>query len=288
MPELPEVETVKSGLQKLIVDRKIESVNCYWPKSLLISETEMDKFVIGASIINVDRRAKLLLIGLSSEHTLVVHLKMTGQIVFRGEENFGAGHPSDSLIGKLPDRSTRVIITFNDGSELFFNDQRKFGWIKLVKTLKIKDENFIKKLGPEPLAKNFSSKDFIACIRKRQNSNIKSVLLDQTVVSGIGNIYADESLWSSRIHPTARVNATTDGQLERLFSELQSVLNLSINMGGSTDKNYVNAEGKKGSYLDFAKVFRREGQSCLRCETTVVKIRVSSRGTHICPKCQTI
>jgi formamidopyrimidine-DNA glycosylase len=121
---------------------------------------------------------------------------------------------------------------------------------------------------------------------RRKNSNIKAALLDQTVIAGIGNIYADESLWGASIHPLVLVRNLTPGQIRRLYEELIMVLNLSIEKGGSTDKNYVNAEGKKGSYLTFARVFRREGQTCPRCGTVIEKIRVAGRGTHICPKCQ--
>ncbi len=217
---------------------------------------------------------------------MIVHLKMTGQLVFVGKERFGAGHPNDSLSGRLPDRSTRVTFVFNDNSNLYFNDQRKFGWIKLIASDQLTSHEFLGKLGPEPLESNFTFNVFYNQLQKRKGSSIKAVLLDQTVLAGVGNIYADESLWASKIHPSEVVKNISKPRLKKLHSEIIYVLKLSIEKGGSTDKNYVNAEGKKGSYLEFAKVFRREKLPCPRCGTTIEKIRVAGRGTHICPKCQ--
>ncbi|HEX4662259.1 MAG TPA: zinc finger domain-containing protein, partial [Candidatus Saccharimonadales bacterium] len=146
--------------------------------------------------------------------------------------------------------------------------------------------DFMKKVGPEPLEPSFTPAIFIQRIRRRAKTTIKAALLDQTVLAGVGNIYADESLWAAKIHPETRVAAVTDAKLKTLFTELIDVLNLSIEKGGSTDRNYVNAEGKKGSYISFARVFRREGKPCPRCGTTIIKTRVAGRGTHICPHCQ--
>jgi formamidopyrimidine-DNA glycosylase len=169
------------------------------------------------------------------------------------------------------------------GPRLFFNDQRKFGWMRLMPALEIPEIDFFKKVGPEPLDDDFTVDRFIERLQRRKNSNIKSVLLDQTVIAGIGNIYADESLWSAKIHPAVLVKDIPRTKLVLLYSAVRDVLNLSIAKGGSTDKNYVDAEGKKGSYLSFANVFRKEGQPCPRCGTPIEKIRVAGRGTHICP-----
>jgi len=286
MPELPEVETVKIGLNKLIVGKKITNVFSDWPKSFPNSKDDVNEFMINAKVVDVKRRAKVLLIDLSSRYTLVIHLKMTGQMVFRGKETFGAGHPNNSLIGKLPDKSTRVVVDFKDRSQLFFNDQRKFGWMRLIPTLEVANINFMKKVGPEPLSDEFTEKVFFERIFRRKNSNIKAVLLDQSVLAGIGNIYADESLWGAKINPNYKVNEIPKSKLKNLYKEIRYVLELAIKSGGSTDRNYVNAEGKKGSYMTFARVFRREKQPCPRCAMTIIKIRVAGRGTHVCPKCQ--
>lgn len=289
MPELPEVETVRRGLSALVIGRTISQVEHDAPKSFPNAPADVNQFLIGSTITDIRRRAKVLLIDLDSEYTLVIHLKMTGQLVYRGEQVFGAGHPSDSLIGELPDRSTRVTLTFQDGSHLYFNDQRKFGWVKLYPTIEVPNIDFMKRVGPEPLEESFTADDFAARFVRRGGGTIKAALLDQTVVAGVGNIYADESLWGARIHPATRVRDVTGDQLKNVFSELQYVLNLSIEKGGSTDRNYVNAEGKRGSYIDFARVFRREGKPCPRHPDQMIeKIRVAGRGTHICPICQPV
>lgn len=288
MPELPEVETVRIGLKKLIIAKKIANVSYDWPKSFPNSKSNINSFLIGAKVKNIRRRAKVLIIDLDTQYSLVIHLKMTGQLVYRGDENFGAGHPSDSLIGKLPDKSTRVTIDFDDKSQLFFNDQRKFGWMRLLPTIEVPNIDFMKKVGPEPLEKSFTDKVLHDRLQRRKNSCIKAALLDQTVLAGIGNIYADESLWGAKIHPETKVGMLTKAQIKKLYNEIVTVLKLSIEKGGSTDRNYVNAEGKKGSYIEFAKVFRRENLPCPRCSTTIIKTRVAGRGTHLCPNCQVV
>lgn len=308
MPELPEVETVRKGLERLIVGKTIKDVGHDWPKSFPNASADVEQFLRGARINSVRRRAKVLLIELDSSYSLVIHLKMTGQLVYvakaskeqsmvkneisseedktAGDLRFGAGHPNDSLVGELPDRSTRVIFTFSDGSHLYFNDQRKFGWIRLLPAVQVPEIDFFKKVGPEPLAEDFLPADFVTRIRRRANTSIKAALLDQTVIAGVGNIYADESLWGAYIHPARRVREVADKELELLYAELRYVLNLSIEKGGSTDRNYVNAEGKRGSYIDFARVFRRERLPCPRCGTSIEKTKVAGRGTHTCHVCQ--
>ncbi len=282
---MPEVETVRLGLQELLPGRQITAVSSDWPKSFPNAPADVAAFVQGARVTQVRRRAKVLIIDLDSGYSLVVHLKMTGQLVFRADsgQRFGAGHPSDSLVGELPDKSTRVILAFA-GAKLFFNDQRKFGWMRLIPTPEVEQLDFFQKVGPEPLADDFTATDFAARLQRRKNSGIKAVLLDQTVVAGIGNIYADESLWGAKIHPETKVAAVPAAQLVQLYEALRAVLRLSIQKGGSTDRNYVNHEGKHGSYLTFANVFRREGQACPRCGATIIKLRVAGRGTHICPR----
>lgn len=289
MPELPEVETVRRGLDKLIVGQTIRQATVLdSPKSFPNDPRQVARFLVGAQVVAIRRCAKVLLIDLSTSYTLVTHLKMTGQLVFVGAQHtrFGAGHPNDSLIGELPDRSTRVVIEFDDGSHLYFNDQRKFGWMKLYATAEVPHIAFMQKVGPEPLDDSFTAKQFIARMRRRNNTTVKAALLDQTVLAGVGNIYADESLWGAQIHPATRVREVDDQQLATLLDEVKYVMNLSIEKGGSTDRNYVDAEGKKGSYIDFARVFRRENQPCPRCGAIIEKTRVAGRGTHICPICQ--
>ena len=314
MPELPEVETIRIGLAKLLPGRVVKDVWHDWQKSFPNAPADVARFMVNAKIETVRRRAKVLIIELSSEYSLVIHLKMTGQLIFVNkneqklensnkklvnninsqflisnssrEARFGGGHPTKSLIGNLPDKSTRVTLDFTDGSKLFFNDQRKFGWMRLLPTIEVPEIDFMKKVGPEPLEDDFTVDKFISNILRRRQSAIKAVLLDQTVLAGVGNIYADESLWAAKIHPATPVVKVPKAKLVTLYNTLREILKLSIEKGGSTNKNYVNAEGKKGSYLAFAQVFRKENQPCPRCGTVIEKIRVAGRGTHICPNCQ--
>lgn len=288
MPELPEVETIRVGLSSLIIGKSVYAVKVFdSPKSFPNSPSQINQFLVGANIVNVNRRAKVLLINLTTGYSLVIHLKMTGQLVYRGQESFGGGHPTSSLIEQLPDRSTRVQIEFTDQSKLFFNDQRKFGWIKLLPAGEIDQLSFFQKVGPEPLDARTTPNEFVSRIRRHNGMKIKPAILDQSTIAGVGNIYADEALWQAKIHPESRVKNLSDDQLTVLFEAIVDVLESSLNHGGSTDRNYVNAEGEKGSYLKFAKVFRREGLACYRHPDIMIeKIRVAGRGTHICPVCQ--
>lgn len=286
MPELPEVETVRRGLSHLIIGRTIKAAYSDNPKSFPNDARQVKAFLANSKVTNVRRRAKVLMIDLSTDYTLVIHLKMTGQLVYVGDTRFGAGHPTDSLVGNLPDKSTHVTLTFADGSHLFFNDQRKFGWVKLMPTLEVSNMDFMKKVGPEPLEDDFTASQFAERFKRRANTSIKAALLDQSVIAGVGNIYADESLWGAKIHPKRLVKTITSVDFKRLYTELRLVMNLAIEKGGSSNHTYINAEGKKGSYMDFARVFRREGLECPRCGTTIIKLKVAGRGTHICPHCQ--
>lgn len=287
MPELPEVETVVRGLSNLIINKKIKKVSSDFPKSFPNAVSDVRSFLIGAKIKSIKRRGKAILITLDTNYSLVTHLKMTGQLVFRSSEQaFGAGHPNASLVGILPDKSTRVELEFSDKSQLFFNDQRKFGWMKLIPTAEVNDMPFFKKLGPDAIDQSLGASGFVERVRRRPKSTIKAVLLDQTVIAGVGNIYADESLFLAGISPARLVADTSNEELIELHRALAEVLVTSIEKGGSSSKNYVNAVGKRGNYLDSAYVYKRTSQPCRICSTPIEKIRVAGRGTHFCPNCQ--
>lgn len=286
MPELPEVETVKRGLSKLIIRKQITKATSDNFKSFPNLPPEIKAFLLGAHIVAVRRRAKVIIIDLDTNYSLVVHLKMTGQLVYRGEENWGAGHPNDSLIGDLPDKTTHAELEFSDGSKLFFNDQRKFGWMKLLATPLVEDLPFFQTVGPEPLTKQFTAEVLAKRLQRRAKSCIKAVLLDQTTVAGLGNIYVDESLFLSQIHPETLTAELTSEQIECLTDNIKQVLQQSIDAGGSSSRNYVDADGKRGNYLDGAYVYGRAGLPCRLCGTPITKLKVAGRGTHICPVCQ--
>ena len=277
------------GLGDLLPGHEIQKIRTDWPKSLRISKKELQANVLKMKITSINRVGKMILVNLESQHSLVIHLKLSGQLVYRQTEKqqeirrFGAGHPSKSLVSVLPDKTTRVIIELDRRAVLFFNDMRKFGWIKILPTESVHKAEMISKLGPDALA--VSSKRFVQCLYRRKKL-IKACLLDQTIIAGCGNIYADESLWLSGIHPRTAACELGQEKLQDLRKQLQSVLRLSIAQGGSSSRNYVNAFGEKGSYLDFVKVYQRTGQPCIDCQTTIERIVVAGRGTHICPNCQ--
>ncbi len=288
MPELPEVETVVRGLNRLILKKKIAQVKHDWPKSFPNLEKDVNDFMIGAEISKVQRRGKAIIIKLNNGWALVTHLRMTGQMVYRGEENWGAGHPNDDFLNDLPNKSTRVEIDFEDQTKLFFNDQRKFGYMKLLPEPEIEELSFFQKLGPEPLEDNFTVEIFKERLLKKKNSLVKPTILDQSVIAGVGNIYADEALWRAKIHPETRIKDFSNVDFKNLHESIRFVMNKSIEKGGSTDRNYVNADGSRGNYLEYAAVYHKNGQPCKRCGTEISKIRVGGRGTHFCENCQKI
>lgn len=286
MPELPEVETVRRGLNRLIVGKQIMSVECLCEKSLPVATSDIRAFIDRAVIKQVRRRAKMLIVDLDNDYSLLIHLKMTGQMVYRGDENWGGGHPNDSFLNSLPDRSTRVVLNLSGDNKLFFNDQRKFGWIKLYPTSQVDELPTIVKLGPEPLVGD-PWPEFLKRIRRHQSMSIKPAILDQTTIAGVGNIYADESLWLAKIHPQTKVASLTDDDLKRLLDGIIQSMTESLSAGGSTARNYVKADGSRGDYLEkFAAVYKRNDQPCKRCGRDIVKIKVAGRGSHYCPYCQ--
>lgn len=287
MPELPEVETVRRGLGEHIVGQKIIGVKRLWAKTLEAKPVDIKKNIVGHKIKGLRRRGKVLIVDLDDGYSLLFHLKMTGQIILdmADDGRFSGGHPTKSMESKLPDRSTRVIFKLSDGLKLFFNDQRKFGWVKLVPTDAVDRDKLLARLGPEPLEAAFDAGEFVAAV-KRRKAPIKAVLLDQNTVAGVGNIYADEALHKAKIHPATAANRISKDKLKVLRQAIIYVIEDSLKYGGTTFTNYVNHLGKKGDYLKHARVFRREGELCPVCGTAVKKIRVVGRGTHICPNCQ--
>lgn len=297
MPELPEVETIKLGLQTKIVGKTFKRIQILNPKSF---QGDPQK-ILNKKILSVSRKAKMLIIDLEGELSLVFHLKMSGQIVLvegkrvkEKSERFVGGHPTKDMLGNLPNNSTRVIFDFSKNNlkdkplTLYFNDQRKFGWVKLIhdeETKKLIDETF-KKLGPEPLDKSFSWRNLQQRLSQHKNLPVKVAILDQQTISGIGNIYACEALFLAKIHPKRRVKEIRDEEIKRLRNGIVASLKSGIRFGGSTRTHFVNAEGKKGLYLDYAFVYNRKGLPCKVCGTTIEKIRIGGRGTLYCPGCQ--
>ena len=288
MPELPEVETIRRGLEQAIVGLKFTKVKTLHPKSLQTPIDVVENHLIGAEVKSLSRYGKVLVINLDNDHSLMFHLKMTGQVVLvhaSGRRSAG-GHPTKSMADKLPDNSTKVIFDLSDGSKLYFNDQRIFGWIRLVPTEEIARDALIARMGPEPLTEAFELKKFTAILARRPISPIKAVILDQSTVAGVGNINAEESLNLAKIHPATPAADLKPAQVKRLYEAIKTIIALGVEHGGTSFTNYVNALGGVGDYLHHARVFRRQGLECPVCGSEIIKTRVAGRGTHYCPKCQ--
>ncbi|MBQ1298690.1 bifunctional DNA-formamidopyrimidine glycosylase/DNA-(apurinic or apyrimidinic site) lyase [Candidatus Saccharibacteria bacterium] len=279
MPELPEVETVRRGLKKFILKKKIVKIDVLCEKSFI------GESVLG-TVKDLRRFGKALVIDLDNGNSLMIHLRMTGQLIFDddSEGRYSAGHPSDNFIANLPNKQTRVILEFENGT-LYFNDQRKFGFIKSLKTPEVENDPFIKKLAKEPW--DIEVDEFYEKLKKHQKSPIKATILDQTIICGLGNIYADETLFASGIHPKRKAGTLTKNEAKEILHNAKKVMEKAIESGGSTMATYVKADGTKGDYLEnFAQVFHREGKPCVKCHEKIIKIKVAGRGTHLCPNCQ--
>lgn len=283
MPELPEVETIKRGLDRYIVGRKISKVVILCEKSFRGNPD----LVVGQTIERIERRGKALLIRLDNKLTIMVHLRMTGQLIYDGAERFAAGHPDESFREKMPGRFTRVYLEFGNDSQinLFFNDQRKFGFMSVMDELDIATDKFLTSLAAEPW--DMSEEDFWKTLQRHKKAPVKAVILDQHNIAGVGNIYADEGCFCAGILPWRKCGDLARRDADKLLKGLCKVMQASIASGGSTMKDYVRADGTRGDYLEkFAQVFRREGCECPRCGAEILKTRVAGRGTHYCGGCQ--
>ncbi len=282
MPELPEVETIKIGLQKRIIGLKIKEIQILSPKSFIGNHN----LAQGQKVLNIWRKAKILGVELTGNSTLLFHLKMSGQLIWQGSSKFIGGHPTPDMLGKMPNSHTRVIFTFDDKSKLFFNDMRKFGWIKVIENLKLKTEKSLAKLGPEPLEENFTWQILKQNLLRHKSMPIKVAIMDQSVVSGIGNIYSNEACFAAGIDPKTKVVTLTDGKFQALYRGVIRVLREGIKHGGSTRAHFVDAEGRKGYFLDYAYVYGLDKHLCKVCGTEIKKIALAGRGTYLCPHCQ--
>lgn len=273
MPELPEVETIVRELRDAhLIGIKIDHANVFWDRTIATpTPKEFCKKISQQSISNIARRGKFIVITLS-EDTLLVHLRMTGKFLISNQND-------------PPHSHERVRLKLSDGRFLRYEDQRKFGkWYLLSKP-----EEFLKPLGIEPLSEEFTLEAFQNLL-KRHNKQIKPFLLDQRFISGLGNIYVDEALWLSKIHPTRPLSTLTKKEIKELHDAIPLVLQKGIdNTGtslGAARANYYSVSGRRGT--NQLNVFRKEGQECPRCKTLLKKIVVGQRGTHFCPKCQKI
>lgn len=287
MPELPEVETVRRQLDSTIANKKIIDVNIRVSKLIKTPLAQFKRVVINSEIKAVKRRAKILILELTNGYSILVHLKMTGQLIYKKNDKLkGGGHPINGGTKDLPNKYSHIFFIFSDGTMLFFNDLRRFGYMKLVKNSELQNLFKESKLGPEPLSDNFSYMIFENLLKNKKNSKIKPLLMDQTFISGIGNIYAIESCFAAGIKPIRRVATLTKNEKKKLYKNLIRILKSAIKKQGTSAKNYVDAYGEPGRYVPLLKVYGRKGESCLKCKATIKAIHLGGRGTTYCPNCQ--
>lgn len=274
MPELPEVETVRRGLEKLVLDKKVKKVDVLYEKMIVGDAKEFADKLTGQTIEKIGRRGKYLLFYFSNDLTMISHLRMEGKYYVK--------KPTDEL-----SKHTHVIFWLDDGTQLRYNDVRKFGRMQLVKTGTEEQVSGLTKLGPEPTEKDFDANTFYKQLQKKKK-NIKTALLDQTLVTGLGNIYVDEVLWQSKIHPLTACQKLTLEKANTLHDNIISELDKAIKAGGTTIRSYTDAFQKTGNFQFELDVYGRAGEPCRRCQTKIEKIVVGQRGTHFCPKCQQV
>ena len=281
MPELPEVEVVRLFLESHLIGKKITKLEILTPKSF-IARPEHVEGIEGQKIISTSRLGKQLSLYLQNGLILLFHLKMTGQIIYEG---VSLGHPTKDALNSLPGKSTRLIFTLSDKSKLYFNDQRKFGWVKLLNQAELIEVQ--KKIGIDLLSPKFTTKYFYTQVQSSLRP-IKQILLDQSKFAGIGNIYANDALFLSRLHPQISSKKITLSQAKILRHFLIKILKESISQGGSTakDNKYIHPDGSHGQHQFHFRVYQREGESCLKCHTPIKKIKIGGRSTFFCPVCQ--
>jgi formamidopyrimidine-DNA glycosylase len=284
MPELPEVETIRRGLLPRLTGAVIRGVDVRSAKQFFGDADSL----VGRKIIGLERFGKLIVLRLDDARSLTIHLKMTGQLLWKGNEAaVMGGHPSAGYLVGLPHRHTRIVVELSDGATLFFNDLRTFGYMSVVGAGELDQPRFVSSLGPEPLEEAFTAEFLAARLKKRPKSVIKSFLLDQTNIAGLGNIYADESLFRARILPNRLSGSLSADESEALHAAIRETLALALEYGGSSERDYVNAIGEKGTYLKIANVYRRTGLPCTRNDGgTVTRIKIGGRSSHFCPLCQ--
>lgn len=282
MPELPEVETIKNELAQTVKGKKIASVEIRLPKILAIGEGVDNKNKESAAVLfteslknaiikDVKRRAKLIVIELSGGLSILIHLKMTGRLLYNIE----------------PGIHTHFIFKFKDSSWLLFNDLRQFGYLKLIRSDQAK--NLLEsKFGPEPLENNFTLEVFRNILARKKRSRIKIFLMDQKNIAGIGNIYANEICFRAKVDPARTINNLNDQEIKEIFLAIKEILALAIKHKGTSTDEYLDIFGDKGKFVPFLKVYGRQGKKCLRkgCDGVVKKVSLGGRGTFFCPKCQ--
>lgn len=291
MPELPEVETIRRGLQQYLVGHTIQEV--YIKDRKLLSDDTIH--LIDGKVEKIDRIGKGLIIVLNNGYSIAIHVKMTGQLIYQSLKTKDIAL-SPKVGGKLPNKYTRAIFELDSGAVLFYNDVRRFGWMKVLPSKEIGNLPFFNEMGPEPFVGSLlrASPDnprrltieYFKKMLSMFNTPIKTLLMDQQRIGGIGNIYANDALWEARIDPRRKSSSLTDKEKESLFSAIHEVMEFSIEHGAASDSSYVDALGQDGRYQEHFKVYGRVGEQCDRCGAKIQRIKLGGRGTFLCPVCQ--
>ncbi len=277
MPEFPEVETIRGQLEKLIVGKTLKKIEVSLPKMVKLSLGKLRKTVVGSKIKSVGRRAKILIFELSNDWSLLIHLKLSGRLIFRRK---------GEVLKDEDKRWNHITYYFSDGSRLLHNDLRQFGYVKLIQTSRLEDLFKKGKLGPEPLLKNFTLADFSAILKRKPKAKIKQFLLDQTNVAGIGNIYSDEILFFAGVNPLKKAVDLNPKQIKKIFTGIKKILAEALKCHGTSSDMYLDARGRKGNYMKRLKVYGREGEKCKKCGGIIQRLKIGGRSAHYCPNCQ--
>ncbi len=285
MPELPEVQTIINGLKRHVLKKKIKQVKVLLPKIIRGSKNKFIQVLKNNYFIDISRRGKFIIFHLRAEKFLVVHLKMTGQLIYQGKKVLVAGgHANKKEDFDLPHKHSHLMIVFNDNSKLFYNDLRRFGYLEIFNQKKLKELDF--NWGIEPLSSKFT----LSCLKKLLNgkkTSIKAFLLNQKYIAGLGNIYTDEALFKAHILPSRKTDSLNSKEIKNLHQAIKEILKLALKYQGTTFSNYTDAHGRKGNFVPLLKVYGRKNKKCRRCQTGIIKkIKLAGRGTHYCPKCQ--
>lgn len=283
MPELPEVETIVRDLRAIVLQKKIKDVELLLPR--IVKSRNFRNTLLGNKFKAVERIGKMIVFKLESGKYMIIHLKMTGQLIYQKGKNIVAGGHSERKDDpvNMMSRWTRVIFKFSDSSRLYFNDLRTFGYIKIVDSMGMLEAD--SRYGLEPFSKEFNLKNFKK-IFKNRTTTIKALLLNQKLIAGLGNIYVDEVLFAAGILPDRRVNNLKTEEIAKIFSKIKPILSRAIKARGTTFNNYVDSKGNKGGMKSKLKVYGRAGKRCVKCANMIIKTKVAGRGTHYCFKCQ--
>ena len=290
MPELPEVETTVRDLRKKVLGKTFVDFWTDFPK--MIKKPNLEKLkreIKGRKIEGIRRKGKNILFDLSGNKTLLIHQKLTGHLLL-GKWKIKNGKWQSEIPGPLLEdpmnKFLHLIFWLNSGQMLALSDLRKFAKVELWDKKELENSKEFQSLGPDPISKDFSFLKFKEAIKKRKKGKIKEVLMDQTVISGIGNIYSDETLWLAKINPLKEISKLTDSGLKRIYQSLRKILNLAIKVRGESISDFRRISGQKGGFDPLRKVYRREGEECPRCGTKIKRIKIKGRSSYYCPVCQ--